>query len=172
MAFEVLNSSEIEVGDPVKRELFTKIKNSLDDHELRLNAGEAGASRIIIFDSTVLNAASANTMTGLSYSEILVPCTLSGCEIRIFEKGSLTGALEVDILKSTTGLDSGDFTTVFTTKPKITLAGAADYDRSTNQVFDVGSVSCVEGDTLRFDITEMPGNGTMGKFRIILYGEL
>ena len=172
MAFELINSTEIDVGKPLKKELLLKIKNSLDDHELRLNSAEAGAARVIILDHTIMNAASSVTLTALTYSEALFPYTITGCEIRIFEKGSLTGAVEIDIKKSVTDLDNGSFSSIFTTKPKITLASAADYDRSTNQAFNPAQTAIVEGDTLRLDITEMPGGGTLGKFRVILYGEV
>lgn len=172
MAFELINPTEIEIGKPLKKELILKIKNSLDDHELRLNSSETGAARIVVFDMTVLNAASANTLTALSFSEALFPYTLTGCEIRLFEKGSLTGAVEIDIKKSSTDLDDLSFTSIFTTKPKITMATAADYERSSNQAFDPVKTAMAEGDSLRFDITEMPGGGTLGKFRVILFGEL
>lgn len=172
MAFEVINSTEIDVGKPNKKELWLKVKNSLDNHELRLNSTEAGAARVIILDHTILNAASAVTMTGLTYSEALFPYTITGCEIRIFEKGSLTDAIEIDIKKSVTDLNGASFSSVFTTKPKITMATAVDYERSTNQAFNPAQTAIVEGDTLRLDITEMPSGGTLGKFRIILYGEV
>lgn len=172
MAFEVINEVQISVGAALKKELLDKVKNSLDDHELRLNSSEAGAARVIVFDHTILNAASSNSFTGIVYSEALFPFTITGCEIRIFEKGILTGSLEIDVKKSTTGLNDPDFATIFTTKPKITLATAADYDRSTNQAFNGAQTEVEEGDTLRLDITEMPINGILGKFRVILYGEV
>lgn len=172
MAFELINSTEIAVGAALKKELLDKVKNSLDDHESRLNSAEAGAARVSIFDLTVMNAASSSTFTGLAYSEALFPYTITGCEIRIFEKGSLTGALEIDIKKSVTDLNGTSFTSIFTTKPKITYATAVDYERSTNQAFNSSQVSVSEGNTLRLDVTQMPSGGTLGKFRIILYGEL
>jgi hypothetical protein len=172
MAFEVISSSEIEVGDPLKKELFNKIKNSLDDHESRMNAVETGLSKVVVFNFPITNATSASTFTGLTYFEAAFPFTITACEIRIYEKGSLTGALEIDVKKSTTGMDSADYTSIFTTKPKITLASASDYDRSTNQAFNVSMTTLSAGDTLRLDVTEMPSGGVMGKFKILLYGEV
>lgn len=171
MAFEVINSAEIEVGDPVKAELFTKIKNSLDDHETRINAQESSANRVIIFDALILNAVSANTLTGLMAGNAPQQITLTECYVQIFEKGSLTGTLEIDIKRNTTPNNTG-MTSVFTTKPKITYASAADYDKSSNQVFNGAQATITAGDHLRLDITQLPGSGTIGKFIVYLAGEV
>lgn len=171
MAFEVINTSEIDVGDALKKELFDKVKNSLDNLDERTTAVEEGAAKVDIFRYMVLNATSANSMTGMDYYVATQSFTITNATIQIFEKGSLTGALEIDIKKSTTDLDSPSFSTVFTTKPKITYAGAANYDISSNQIFNSGSVAVVSGDILRFDITELPSSGVLGKFILNVYGE-
>lgn len=171
MAFTPIDSTEIEVGDPLKKELFDKIKASLDDHETRIADTETSAKKITVFKSLVLNATSSNSMTGLNYYRSDESFNLISCTITIFEKGSLTGALEIDIKKSTTDLNSTSFSTVFTTKPKIDFSTAADYSSSTNQVFDNNQVSIVTGNYLRFDVTELPVSGVLGKFLITLYGE-
>lgn len=171
MAFEVINSAEIEVGDPIKAELFSKIKNSLDDHETRINSQETSANRVIIFDALLLNAVSANSFTGIMGGNAPQQITLTECYVQIYEKGSLTGAIEIDIKRNTTPNDTG-MTSVFTTKPKITYSGASDYDKSTNQVFNGAQATITSGDHLRLDITELPGGGTIGKFYVYLAGEV
>lgn len=171
MAFDPISSDSIEVGDAIKKELLDKIKGNLDDHEDRINSIEEGARRVQVFKHIVLNAASSNTFTGLNYFIAEEDFTLTSAVITIFEKGSLTGALEVDIKKSTTDLDSPSFSSVFTTKPKITLATASNYSSSTNQVFDNNKTSINSGDKLRLDITEMPSSGVLGKFILSVYGE-
>jgi hypothetical protein len=172
MPFTTIDTNSIDVGDPLKKELFDRIKDNFDDHESRISGIENQNAKVIVWDIDVLNSSSAATFTGLAYSEAIFDFNLIGCEIRIFEKGSLTGALEIDVKKSITGLDSTDFATIFTTKPKITLASASDYGRSTNQVFDNNQISISQGDTLRLDVTELPGSGIIGKFRVLLYGEV
>lgn len=171
MAFVTISSSEIEVGDPIKKELFDKIKANEDDHESRLNDVESNANKVIVFDETIYNGSSAGSMTGLQYFKAINPFILTFAEIQIFEKGSLTGFLEIDIKKSTTTADTANFTSVFTTKPKITFATASDYDASTNQAYNAGLTSIAVDDWLRMDITILPGGGTLGKFRVIIYGE-
>jgi len=171
MAFEVINAAEIEVGDPIKAELFNKIKNSLDDHETRINAQELSANRIIIFDAIILNAASASSFTGIMGGNCPQNLTLTDCYVQIYEKGSLTGAIEIDVKRNTTPNDTG-MVSVFTTKPKITYSGASDYDKSTNQVFNGAQSSITAGHHLRLDITELPAGGTIGKFIVFLVGEV
>jgi hypothetical protein len=172
MAFTEILASEIEVGDALKKELFDKVKSNFDDHEARINDIEQAAKKITVFKFPVLNAASANTFTGLTYYVADEDFTLTHATITIFEKGSLAGAIEIDVKKSTTDLNSTSFTSVFTTKPKITLASASNYDTSSNQVFDNNQIAVSVGDILRFDVTEMPSSGVMGKFIVNVYGEV
>ena len=171
MAFEVINASEIDVGDALKKELFDKVKNSLDNLDTRTTSLEAGAAKVDVFRYIVTNATSANSMTGLDYYVATESFTITNATIQIFEKGSLTGELEIDIKKSTTDLDTASFSTIFTIKPKLTWASIANYAISTNQTFDSGNISVVSGDILRFDVTEFPLSGTLGKFIINVYGE-
>jgi hypothetical protein len=171
MSFVAIDANEIEVGDALKKELFDKIKDNSDDHETRIADLETGAKRIPVFKYLLINAAAASTLTGLNYYIADEDFTLVNAYIGIFEKGALTGAIEIDVKKSTTNMDSASFATVFTTKPKITLASASDYDKSTNQVFDNGQISISAGNILRLDVTQMPGGAVLSKLMIVIYGE-
>lgn len=171
MAYTSINSSSIEVGDPIKKELLDRIKANEDDLDARVTALSVGAAKVEIFKYLLLNGSSFSTATGLDYYQAIESFTITNAEIRIFEKGSLTGSIEIDVLKSVTNMDSPSFTTIFTTKPKIVLASASDYDTSTNQVFNSGQVAINAGDILRLDITIAPTNGPLPKLQIIVYGE-
>jgi hypothetical protein len=171
MAFTSIPASIINVGKAIKKEIFTYIKDDLDDLDSRLNTVETNAKKISIFEYMVINATPFSTATGFNYFEATSDFTLTDAYIRIFEKGSLAGTFEIDILVSTTNLDSTSFVSVFTTKPKITFASASDYDASTNQVFDNTKININTGDYLRLDITAMPTGGVMSKFIIKAYGE-
>lgn len=171
MPFTSISSGEIEVGDALKKELFDKIKSNEDDLDSRVSDIEDGARKVEVFKTLVLNAASANSVTGLMYYTADDDFTLTSASIRIFEKGTLTGSLEIDVKKSSSGLANSSFASVFTTKPKLTLAGVSNYATSVNQVFNNGMTSIVAGDTLRFDITELPSGGVLGKFILNVYGE-
>jgi phosphoglucomutase len=171
MAFNSILSAAIQVGKAIKKELWDTVKDNFDDHESRLNLIETNTQKVPVFEFLVLNSASFQTATGLNYFEATTSFTLTEAYIRIFEVGSLTGDFEIDIKKSTTDLDSGSFVSVFTTKPKVDLDTASDYDASTNQVFDNGQITISPGDYLRLDITQYPTSGVMGKFIVKVYGE-
>jgi len=171
MAFVSIDSATIDVGAPLKKELFDTIKENFDNLDDRLNNVEAGTTRVPVIKFDMRNASSFPSATGLFYYEADSDFTLTDCFIRIFEKGSLAGVLEIDIKKSTTDLADGSFATVFTQKPSITFSGASDYDASTNQVFDATKVNINAGDFLRLDITQAPSSGVIGRFLLTLFGE-
>lgn len=171
MAFSSISSLVIAVGSAIKKELWDKVKNNFDDHESRLNSVESQSNKIEVMKFDFRNGAQFDTATGLHYYEADSSFTLTNAFIRIFETGSLTGTLEIDIKKSTTDLDDSSFVSVFTTKPSINIGLAADYDASTNQVFDVGEIDIAIGDFLRLDITQTPTNGIIPKFLLSVYGE-
>ena len=132
---------------------------------------QEGGGKFNIWNDNVLNADSAASLTGLDHHVAINNFSLVTARVEIFSAGTLTGDLEMDILKSTTG-NTGTFTTVFSTKPKIDLATASDGDTSvdhTPAVFSVTSVST--DDVIRVDITSLPTT-PIGSFRIILIGEL
>ena len=172
MAFTPINSASIEVGDALKKEIFDLVKSNFDDHETRINSVESSANKIDIFKFLLLNGSSFSTATGIAYYRAEDDFTITKGAIQIFEKGTLTGAVEIDIKKSTTNMDNASFTSIFTTKPKITYASAADYDESSNQVLNGAMTSILSGDYLRLDITITPTNtGVIPKLFITSYGE-
>lgn len=172
MAFTPINSTSIEVGDALKKELFDLVKTNLDDHETRINSVEATAKKIDVFKFLLLNGSSFSTATGIAYYRAEDDFTITKGAIQIFEKGILTGFVEIDIKKSTTDMDNASFTSIFTTKPKITYASAVDYQESTNQVLNSSMTSIVSGNYLRLDITITPTNtGVIPKLFITSYGE-
>jgi len=171
MAFTTIDPNSIEVGDALRKELFDLIKDNFDDHESRLNSLALSAGKVEIFLFDLVNGSNFSTATGLAYYQAIETFTITNAAIRIYTKGSLTGAVEIDIKKSTTDMDNASFTTIFTTKPKVTYSGASDYDTSTNQVFNSGQININPGDILRLDITEAPTGGVLPKLKLIVYGE-
>jgi hypothetical protein len=171
MAFTAIDSNSIEVGDALKSELFSLIKTNFDDHETRLNNLAISANKIEIFPFDLVNASAFSTATGLAYFQSISTFTIAEAAIRIYEKGSLAGSIEIDIKRSTTDMDDASFTTIFTTKPKIIYSGASDYDTSVNQVFNSGQINISPGDILRLDVTIAPTNGVIPKLKLIVYGE-
>jgi hypothetical protein len=163
--------SLIQVGKSIKKEIFFIFNNNINDLRDRVNTLEVSAGNVEVVKFFVLNASSFQSATGLYYYEFDRPITITNAYIRIFEKGSLSGTIEIDVKKSTSNLDNPAFSTIFTTKPSINLASAANYQASTNQVFDSSKISFQPGDFLRLDITQAPTTGVLPKLLISVYGE-
>lgn len=169
MAFTTIPSGSIDVGDAIKKELWDLVKDNFDDHESRIGSVEVQAAKILVFDSYIILGSIATTYTGMMYFRATQPFTLTGCVLKIFEIGSLTGTLQVDVKKNTS-FDNTGMVSVFTTKPSVNFA--SNYQEATNQVFDNTKISIATGDILRFDITSLPTGGVLGKFYFVLYGEV
>lgn len=171
MPFQVINASEIEVGDPVTAQLLGKVKNSFDDHETRIGNVEAASGTVVVFDEVVYNASEFTTLTGLLIFRASFDFTLTEAKLAIFEKGSYTGFLEVDIQKGAS-LDPMDFATVFTAKPVINYSTISDYGEGVSGSYDVAEKDILAGEYLRLDITEVPVGGPVPTFVLIFYGEV
>lgn len=171
MAFNPIPSSLIQVGKAITRQLWsTYVKDNLDDLNSRTQALENTQGQLVIFDEIVINATAFSSLTGLAVYRAPETYTLIDAKLFIFETGSLTGDLEIDIKKSS----SPDFTSalsLFTTRPSIDFSTASDFDESDNTVFNSANNTTAEGDYLRLDITSMPTGGTLGKFGIYLIAE-
>lgn len=172
MPFTTIPSSLIEVGKAITRTLFsTYIKDNLDDLDSRVSSVEASASKIVIFDELVINASGlGSTITGLDVYRVQSSIDMTDVKVGIFEKGSFTGNLEIDI-KVSSNTDFSSAVSIFTTKPRIVYSTASSYDESNNAVLNGTTKALTEGDYLRLDVTEMPAGGTLGKFTIYAIGE-
>jgi hypothetical protein len=171
MTFVTIPPTSYQVGDPITVDIISTMISNDNDLDSRTTNLEISTPKINFIKFLLLNGSVFPTATGLYYYEADEAFTITEANIRIFEKGSLTGAVEIDIKRSTTDMDNASFTTIFTTKPKITYASASDYDKSTNQVFNGSQINIAVGDILRLDITETPGNGVLPKLLITAYGE-
>lgn len=168
MAYQPINSSEIEVGKPIKKELFTKIKENFETHQTAISALALGASPVEVFNFDVVNATAAPTLTGMVHHKAFIGFTVSTVEIQIFEKGSIsTGILEVDVKKNST-LDDVGMTSILSVKPSINFAVVSDYAIATGTL-NPALQEISAGEYLRLDITSLPSI-PLGKFRVIVYG--
>jgi len=171
MAFIAINTNLLDVGDPIKKEILDLVKDNFDDHESRIVQVESVISKIDVFNDVVYNASVFSTALGIIFFQASNAFTLTEAKITIFEKGSLTGFLEVDIKKNTS-LNPAGFASVMTTRPLIDYSTAASYDDSTNAVFDNSAKNILPGDWLRLDITQAPTGGVIPKFNIQVFGEV
>jgi hypothetical protein len=169
MTYTTIPSGWVDIGDPVKKELFDLIKADLDDLDTRTQLVEAASADRDVFNKDVILSSAFTTLTNLWVQEINTATTLSECVIQIYAKGSLTGTLEIDFLKSST-LD-GTYTSVFTTKPSYNIGAGSSYGKSSNAVFNSSYQDIAAGNYLKLSITSMPTGAILGRFRINLKGE-
>lgn len=170
MSFVTINSASIEVGDALKAELFTQIKDNFDDHETRIQSLAAGTAKVSLINEDIYVGSTASALlTGVYYYEVLQACTVVEGSIQLFTKSPATsGSLVVDIKKNTTTDPSG-FTSLFSSAPTIDVASVSDYGRRTGTI-NTSYQSLSVGDILRVDVTGLPSG--LQKFRVTLIGEL
>lgn len=159
------------VGDPITYIDWNVNISNAADHELRIGALELVSANIQVMNGAIHNASSFTTLTGFKFWQAPFAFTLTSAVVGIWEKGALTGTLEVDVKRNTSRNPAG-FSTVFTTKPSILYSGAVDYQDSTNGVFDIVQKNLIAGTWLRFDLTQVPTSGTISKLSFVLFGEL
>lgn len=157
------------VGDAIKIDDWTTIKDNFDDHESRIGAVEGQAAKIIAFDFDVLLGSSAATLTGIQFYKAIQSFTVTTVELQIFEKGAISsGVLEIDVKKNSSPDDVG-MTSILSSLPSIDFSTASDYDTAS------GILSPTEQDILldeflRLDVTSLPVG--LGSFRVLVYGEV
>lgn len=153
MAFEQISSANIEAGDPVTQELWSKTKNSFDDHESRITDLEAGILALPPIEFIVkgdVNSFSA-PLTALAYKRLFQNITLTSARLFIVDDGA-SGTLDIDI-QYKRGVAA--FASIFSTRPSV-AAGSGDFTISTNAVISTDTL--LAGDILRLDTaTHMVG---------------
>jgi len=165
MAYSALSTKS--VGDPITREDWELLRTNFADHEARIAAGDIPV--ITVWNDLVEMNSFDVALTGKDYHTVIQNMTITSCYVQIFTKGSSTGAIEIDILKAATL--GAAYSSIFSTKPSLTLASASNYDKSTNQVFNSGA-DCTAGEVLRLDLTQVPATAVLDKILIVCYGEL
>ena len=186
MSYTALTDADLEVGKPVKKSLFTVIKNNEGDHETRINSLEGGAGKVIAFDFQIVGYVSNYSVSELkAVGNHTVPADYTLQELSItlldssntFDSGgnvaesSSAGDLEIDLLKSTDG--GATFSSILTTKPNIP-DGKNGKGTSSNSVGCTAAVfsdtSVDQDDILQIDLTQMKDE--QGSFKITCYGTL
>lgn len=186
MAFTIINSSDIDVGKPLKKSLFDTIKNNFDDHESRIDTLEQGAGVITVADFEVVGYISHYSATELSnIATHRAPCDyiLQELSITILDSvngfvsegvhavSSSAGFLEINLSKSTDG--GATFNSILTTKPKIPEGyfGAGTSSNSTGCIPVLfADTQVYQDDILSISVTSK--KDVMGSFLISSYGVL
>lgn len=159
------------VGDAVKVEKVTGIISNQADHETRIAALEGSAGKVVCFDTTLYNASTASSLTGIIFFRAPVDFSLTEAVVAIYDTTglSLSGTLSIDV-QTASSPDFTSSTSVFTTKPSLT--SFTSYTESSNKVFKTdGTEDISAGDYLRLDIDSLPTGDILPRIQIHVYGE-
>jgi len=149
MAFITIATDQIEAGDPVTQELWTKTKDNFDDHEARLTVVEAGFQKFLPIRFICIAAHyKTGSETGLAFVRVPFDITITNGSLFLIDSGT-SGTLTVDVQASAAG--GGAFSSIFTVKPTLTSA-AADFAVNSGTL-DGTKTSRIAGDILRFDVS-------------------
>jgi hypothetical protein len=169
MAYDPLLNSEIEAGDPVKKELFEKIKNNEDDLNTRLDAVEQ-TSTISMFNIKFGGDINNYTVDEIG-SRIPVHRTALDGTIVSFVVTLLTdstsGTLELEIDKSTD--DGVNWVNLLSSPVEVTgsstgsISGIVNWTSPAAQDFLQGDLHRVRVIGLQVD---------QGEFHVHIYGEV
>lgn len=176
MAFTEIDSEDIEVGKPTKKKLFTAIKDSLDDHEIRLNSVQESASKIEVFNFEVfgfINDYSINELSSIGIFEAPIDFDVTTLTISLqnhpqFLQSTNDGVLGIDLEKST---DNGVtwisiLSSLATVPDGISNTGY----KSSDALINASNSSLAQGDLIRVSVKSMKNN--QGSFNVSVYGEL
>lgn len=186
MSYSAITATEIEVGKPVKKSLFNKVKDNFDDHETRVNSLEAGASKIEVANFELggyIDHYNLSELSSVAMHHANTAFTISELEVVIIDSpnaldsggsaivSSADGTLELELEKSTDG--GANFGTILSTRPQV-IDGENGAGSSSNDVANVSAIlansSVNSGDILRIKVTSK--KDTQGSFLILCYGSL
>jgi len=146
MAFVAITTAETEAGKPTKQELFVKIKDNFDDHEVRIASLETG---IGVFRPVQFYVQGdffrLGTVTDFMNDRINFDTTLTSGKLTILD-AQASGTLTVDILFKR---GASPFASIFSVKPTLSGANAA----FTVNSGTLGTTALLTDDILRLDLT-------------------
>lgn len=162
MAFNSINSNEIDTGKPVSNSTQSKIKNNFDNLNNRVTSLEGGSSTVypplilnVNGDYTSMAGAKGVLTTTLNFN-----LTVTGVRLLIDKAGS-SGTTQIDIEYKR---GAGSWTSILSTKPSLSYSDG-DNTISTNGVLNSGEVNLEAGDKIRLNITsaQAHANGMMAR---------
>jgi len=151
MAFEVIDPTEIEAGDPVKQELWSKTKNSLDDLNTRVSDVETSSASNTPM-GFIINS-EGFVADNLAAFRVPFNITITGIRLDVNEAGT-AGTTSIDVLSN----QSGTFATVLS--GNITLAfGAGDLAGANEPGLVVTDIDAGKFIRLDIDAIQTDANG-------------
>ena len=169
MAYNPINSADIEAGKPTKKEIFDTIKANQEDFNSRINT-LAGTSKIDIFDLRFTGKISqydnADILKRMPVFKAPLDASIVSFVITLLE-ASNSGTLSIQIEKS---IDNGiNWTPLLSSPVQLTgttigsISGSVTFTGPTANQF-------LQNELLRLNITGL--QSLQGSFHVSVYGEL
>lgn len=162
MAFVPIDINTIKVGDPITRDLWVTLKNSLDDHELRINSLATSGGTVFIFNGDVSLVNYSSLRPDIFYYTARQDFSVNDFRVRLFTKQGITsGTLSFRLEKSNDPNDA-NFVTILTSDLTFNFATEADYLEKIATI-NASLNDITTGQILRVKVTGVPSgfNGSI-----------
>jgi hypothetical protein len=164
MAFVAIDSSIIEVGDPITKEIMDLIKFNLDDLDARVTAVSVSGGSVYVLNGDYSLIGYSSTQQDIFYYKAKQDFSVNEFSVQLFTKqGVVTGNLVLDLQKASNTNDA-NFSSILTTSLSFDFAVDADYSSKSASI-DAGLNDITSGQVLRIKVTGVP-TGFYGKILI------
>lgn len=177
MAFTLIPQSWLDVGRATKKELFQAIKDSLDNHESRVNLLEQGFNKIEIFSFEVIgyiNHYTSLELTGIGTWRAFADCTIIDAKLMLLNSASCpttsssAGTLSIQLEKSS---DNGvTWTPILVQRPSIVDGHFQTGEQSGIFTFTPSGEIILSGELLRVNVYSK--KDSQGSFLINVVAEV
>jgi hypothetical protein len=169
MPYDPLLAGEIEAGDPVKEELFQKIKDNQDYFNTQIDALQQTAI-VDMFNIKFSGSINQYTVTQLNSRVPVFKCPVDGTIVSFtvtLLTASTSGTLELEIDKS---VDDGvNWTNLLSSPVQVTTSTVGSLSGSVNWTSPAAQ-DFVQGDLHRVRVTGLQVN--QGEFHVAIYSEV
>lgn len=157
MAFTSIDLNTIKVGDPITRDLWVILKDSLDNHEFRLNTVETAIGSIFVFNQDVSFVGFNISEPNIFYYKARQDFSINDFRVQLFDKqGIVLGNLTFELEKSI-DTNNANFSSVLTSALSFDFATDANHSEKV-ALLDSAENSILTGQVLRVRVTNVPTN--------------
>lgn len=160
MAFNPIDQNDIEVGKPVKQDLFQTTKDNFDDHEARIASLAQSAAKVEVFIGELSNLQQYSPNNATLQRVGLIRASrnfrIINAQIYVLHGGvnqdvaPTAGTLEIDVLK---GTDLQTLNSIFSIRPAVTTFAEGDTNATVGFVPSGEIID--QGDWIQLDITSL-----------------
>lgn len=160
--FTPIDINTIKVGDPITRDLWLAIKNSLDDLDFRVNSLSTTGGTVFIFNGDVSLVNFSPSKPNIFYYTARQDFSINDFRVRLFTKeGISSGNLTFDLQKSSSPLDAS-FSSILSSNLTFNFATDADYSEKIS-IINANLNEITTGQIIRVKISNVP-SGFAGTF--------